>query len=110
MATLIETDHQNGVLTNEPLADDVNGNVSPKLAPSETSANGIPVPGRIRNQIRRSKSLGSATTNGIDEIESPSSPSEPNLKKFMKNARRSRSRFGRGLTKKGNELWLLLFA
>lgn len=36
-----------------------------------------------------------------DLVQPSSSPTEAHMKKFMKNSRRSRSRFGRGLAKKG---------
>ena len=54
------------------------------------------VPGRAKGHARISKSLEYPMITSTD-----SSPGDSTMKKFMKNSRRSRSRFGRGLAKKG---------
>lgn len=47
---------------------------------------------------------GSTSSASNADLHQHSPTTEANMKKFMKNSRRSRSRFGRGLAKKGNVL------
>lgn len=81
MSAIIDSEHVNGI---DSSIKDHNDN------DCEENCKGIP----IKHQTKRSPEVHM----GIDQP----SPTAEHMKKFMKNSRRSRSRFGRGLAKKGN--------
>lgn len=100
MATLLKSDpvKQQVVLNDDGYAASESEEESSTPLSSQMS-NGIPASERVKQHAKR------PSKNGVCQVglASPSdtSPTDVNMKKFMKNSRRSRGRFGRGLTKKG---------
>ena len=97
MATIIESDPAEFV-HNDGYAASSESEEESTLLSSPTN-NKIPIEERIKHHAKRpSKSLANVVATN------DASPPDVNIKKFMKNSRRSRTRFGRGLTKKGIQI------
>lgn len=97
MATVVASDAIRMLATNNQADDHSTSNGTMARHVPVSAAKSVPFPERAKHLARRSKSNGHAGMPPTSE----SLPAELNTKKFMKNSRRSRSRFGRGLAKKG---------
>ncbi|XP_017465428.1 PREDICTED: programmed cell death protein 4-like [Rhagoletis zephyria] len=96
MATIVNSENGKDYDENDGYAASSDSEDESSTPLSSQVTNGVPVPERIKHHAKRPSKNGNHVA-----VPSDASPTEANMKKFMKNSRRSRGRFGRGLAKKG---------
>lgn len=97
MATIVQSETVKAYDLNDGYAASSDTEDESSTPLSSQVSNGIPIPERVKHHAKRPSKNGNHVA-----VPSDASPTEANMKKFMKNSRRSRGRFGRGLAKKGN--------
>lgn len=97
MATIVQSETVKAYELNDGYAASSDTEDESSTPLSSQVSNGIPIPERVKHHVKRPSKNGNHVV-----VPSDASPTEANMKKFMKNSRRSRGRFGRGLAKKGN--------
>lgn len=99
MATIVESDPAKQFLLADGYA--ASSESEDESTPLSSQVNNeVSIVERVKHHAKRPSKLPSNNQAASPTDTSPTS--DVNIKKFMKNSRRSRTRFGRGLTKKGN--------